>query len=67
MKYRFSIIFLILAAMLLASCMSTSFSGNSVLEAGKTLRGNLSVTTGTVTLEEKSKVTGTILLTSGVL
>jgi predicted small secreted protein len=67
MKYRFSIIFLILTAMMLAGCMSTSFSGNYVLEAGKTLRGNLFVTSGTVTLEENSKVTGTILLTSGVL
>jgi hypothetical protein len=67
MKNKCSIIGLILAAVMLTSCMSTSFSGNYVLGAGKTLRGNLFVTSGMVTLEENSKVTGTILLTSGVL
>jgi hypothetical protein len=67
MNRKFSIIILILASLLLTSCMSTSFSGNYVLGTGKTLRGNLFVTSGMVTLEENSHVTGTILLTSGVL
>ncbi len=67
MNRKSSIIILILAALLLSSCMSTSFSGNYVLGAGKTLRGNLFVTSGVVTLEENSRVTGTIMLTSGVL
>ncbi len=67
MKHKTVVVILILAAILLTSCMSTSFSGNYVLGAGKTLRGNLFVTSGTVTLEENSHVTGSILLTSGVL
>ncbi len=67
MHRKYSIIILILASLMLTSCMSTSFSGNYVLGAGKTLRGNLFVTSGMVTLEENSRVTGTILLTSGVL
>jgi hypothetical protein len=67
MKRKLLIIPLILAALLLSSCMATSFSGNYVLGTGKTLRGNLFVTSGIVTLEENSRVTGTILLTSGVL
>jgi cytoskeletal protein CcmA (bactofilin family) len=67
MNRKFSMIVLILAAVLLTSCTATSFSGNYVLGAGETLRGNLFVTSGTVTLEENSRVTGTILITSGVL
>jgi uncharacterized membrane protein len=47
--------------------MSTSFSGNYVLQEGKTLRGNLFVTSGSVTMKEGSKVTGTNMLTSGEL
>ena len=60
-------IIMVLAALLLTSCISASFSGNYVLSAGKTLRGNLFVTSGTATLEENSRVTGTIMLTSGEL
>jgi len=67
MNRKISIIVLILAALVLNSCMSASFSGNYILKAGKTLRGNLFVTSGSVTLEEGSRVTGTILLTSGEL
>ncbi len=67
MNRKVAIIIFVLAALLLTSCMSASFSGNYVLRAGKTLRGNLFVTSGSVTLEENSRVTGTILLTSGEL
>src|SRR4030043_502307 len=67
MNRKSTIIFLVLVAMLLTSCMSASFSGNYVLRAGKTLRGNLFVTSGSVTLQENSRVTGTIMLTSGEL
>ena len=67
MNRKFTIITLILAALLLTSCMSASFSGNYVLGAGKTLRGNLFATSGSVTLEENSRVTGTVMLTSGEL
>jgi len=67
MNRKFVIIIMVLAALLLTSCMSASFSGNYVLQAGKTLRGNLFVTSGSVTLEENSRVTGTIMLTSGEL
>ena len=64
-KYLFSLI--VVMTLLLTSCMSASFSGNYVLSEGKTLRGNLFVTSGSVTLEANSRVTGTILLTSGEL
>ncbi len=67
MNRKLTILILIVAALLLTSCMSASFSGNYVLQAGKTLRGNLFVTSGSVTLEENSRVTGTIMLTSGEL
>ena len=60
-------IIMIVAALVLSGCMSASFSGNYVLQAGKTLHGNLFVTSGSVTLEENSRVTGTIMLTSGEL
>ncbi len=61
------VILMLLCALLLTSCVSTSFSGNYILEAGKTLRGNLFVTSGSVTLQDNSRVTGTIMLTSGLL
>ena len=67
MNRKISIFVLVLAALLLSSCMSASFSGNYVLRAGRTLHGNLFVTSGSVTLEENSRVTGTIMLTSGEL
>ena len=67
MKAKFSIIILLLATLLLNSCMSASFSGNYILREGKILNGNLFVTSGSVTLEENSRVTGTIMLTSGEL
>jgi uncharacterized membrane protein/predicted small secreted protein len=67
MNRKLTIIILILVAMLLTSCMSASFSGNYVLNAGKTLHGNLFVTSGSVTMEENSRVTGTIMMTSGEL
>jgi hypothetical protein len=67
MNRKLLIIVMILAALLLSSCMSASFSGNYVLKEGKTLRGNLFVTSGSVTMQENSRVTGTIMLTSGEL
>ncbi len=67
MKRLLTINALVVILLLLAGCMSASFSGNYVLAAGKTLRGNLFVTSGSVTLEENSRVTGTIFLTSGSL
>ena len=67
MKRKFAFIVIILAALILSSCMSASFSGNYVLKEGKTLRGNLFVTSGSVTMQENSRVTGTIMLTSGEL
>ncbi len=67
MNRKFTIILMVVFALLLTSCMSASFSGNYILRAGKTLRGNLFVTSGSVTLEENSRVTGTIMLTSGEL
>ena len=67
MNRKFTILIMVLAALVLTSCMSASFSGNYVLSAGKTLRGNLFVTSGSATLEENSRVTGTIMLTSGEL
>jgi cytoskeletal protein CcmA (bactofilin family) len=67
MKTKLTIIIVLLTALFLTGCMSTSFSGNYVLKSGKTLRGNLFVTSGSVTLEENSRVTGTIMLTSGEL
>lgn len=67
MNRKWVIIILVLGALLLTSCMSTSFSGNYVLNSGKTLRGDLFVTSGSTTLEENSRVTGTRFLTSGEL
>jgi hypothetical protein len=67
MKRKFATIVIILAALLLSSCTSASFSGNYVLKEGKTMRGNLFVTSGSVTMQENSRVTGTIMLTSGEL
>jgi predicted acyltransferase (DUF342 family) len=67
MKHRLTMTILLLGALLLTGCMSASFSGNYVVQAGDTLRGNLFVTSGSVMLEEGSRVTGTIILTSGAL
>lgn len=67
MNHKRTIIFLLLGAFMLTGCMSASFSGNYVVQAGDTLRGNLFVTSGSVMLEEGSRVTGTIILTSGAL
>lgn len=67
MNRKLSFIMLLLVSLLLTSCMSASFSGNYILGSGQTLRGNLFVTSGTVTLKENSRVTGSILLTSGSL
>jgi predicted small secreted protein len=67
MKHKFVVIILVLTSILLSGCTSASFSGNYVLEQGKTLRGNLFVTSGSVTMQENSRVTGTIMLTSGEL
>jgi hypothetical protein len=58
---------LLVVSVLLTGCWSASFSGNYVLKEGKTLRGNLFVTSGSVTMEANSRVTGTIFLTSGEL
>jgi cytoskeletal protein CcmA (bactofilin family) len=67
MKKLKSTFLLLLAALLLAGCMSTSFSGDYVVQSGHTLRGNLVATSGSVTLEENSRVTGSVILTSGEL
>jgi len=67
MNRKWIAIILVLAAVLLSSCMSASFSGNYIVKEGDTLRGNLFVTSGSVTLQENSRVTGTIMLTSGEL
>jgi len=67
MNRKLKIIFLILGVLLLTGCTSTSFSGNYVVKSGETLRGNLFVTSGSVTLGENSRVTGSIILTSGDL
>lgn len=67
MNHKFTTIILLFAALVLTGCMSTSFSGNYVVQSGDTVRGNLFVTSGSVILEENSRVTGTILLTSGEL
>ena len=67
MKRICTIAVMVIAAMLLSSCMAASFSGNYVVKSGQTLHGNLFVTSGSVTLEENSRVTGTVLLTSGEL
>lgn len=60
-------IIIILSMFLLSGCMSASFSGNYIVREGRTLRGDLFVTSGTVTLEANSQVTGSIYMTSGVL
>ena len=67
MSRKLTFTILLLGAFLLTGCMSTSFSGNYVVNSGQTLRGNLFVTEGLVTLEENSRVTGTIMMTSGDL
>ena len=67
MKRQFVIILILVTALLLTGCMSASFAGNYVLKEGKTLRGNLFVTSGSVTMQENSRVTGIIMLTSGEL
>jgi hypothetical protein len=67
MNRKLTIMILIVAALLLTSCMTASFSGNYALQEGKILRGDLFVTSGSVTLEENSRVTGTIMMTSGEL
>jgi uncharacterized membrane protein len=67
MNQKFTILILVIAALLLTGCTSASFSGNYILKSGTTLRGNLFVTSGSVTLEENSHMTGTVLLTSGEL
>lgn len=67
MNRKLTITILLLGALMLSGCISTSFSGNYVLRSGKTLHGNLFVTSGSVTLQENSRVTGWIFLTSGEL
>lgn len=67
MKHKLTITLLLLGALLLTGCMSASFSGNYIVQAGDTLRGNLFVTSGSVLLEEGSRVTGSVILTSGAL
>jgi hypothetical protein len=67
MNHKPTMIILLLVTLVLAGCMSASFSGNYVVQAGDTLRGNLFVTSGSVLLKEGSRVTGTIILTSGAL
>ena len=67
MNHKRTIIVLLLGALFLTGCMSASFSGNYVVQAGDTLRGNLFVTSGSVLLEEDSRVTGNVILTSGAL
>ncbi len=56
MNRKILIIIMVLAALLLTGCTSASFSGNYVLTEGKILHGNLFVTSGSVTMEENSRV-----------
>jgi cytoskeletal protein CcmA (bactofilin family) len=67
MKHKWTFIILVLAALSLTGCLSTSFSGDYTVKSGTTLQGDLFVTEGIVTLEQNSRVTGTIMLTSGQL
>lgn len=67
MNRKWRILIFVLVALTLTGCMTASFSGNYVVNAGTTLQGDLFVTSGNVMLEDNSKVTGTILLTSGTL
>ncbi len=67
MREKLAAFGLLVAALILGGCMSTSFSGDYVLSAGQTLQGDLFVTSGSVTLQDNSRVTGTIVLTSGEL
>ena len=67
MNRKLTTFILLLAALFLSGCITTSFSGNYVLRSGQTLHGDLFVTSGSVTLEENSRVTGWIFLTSGEL
>jgi uncharacterized membrane protein len=67
MNRKIAILIMVIASLLLTGCMSASFSGNYVLKQGKTLHGNLFVTSGSVTMQENSRVTGAIMLTSGEL
>lgn len=67
MNHKLALTVLLLGALMLTGCISTSFSGDYVVKSGTTLHGDLFVTSGTVTLEENSRVTGTIMLTSGDL
>ncbi len=67
MNPKWTTIILIIGTLLLSGCVSTSFSGNYVVRPGDILRGDLFVTSGSVTLGENSRVTGTVILTSGEL
>ena len=67
MNHKLTNAILLLGALILTGCISTSFSGNYVLKPGETLHGDLFVTEGSVTLQENSRVTGWIILTSGEL
>ena len=50
MNYKLARTLSILVTLLLNGCMSASFSGNYVVKSGETLRGDLFVTSGSVTL-----------------
>ena len=67
MNHKIANVILLLGALMLVGCISTSFSGNYILRSGQTLHGDLFVTEGSVTLQENSRVTGWILMTSGEL
>lgn len=67
MNHKLRSTILLLGALLLSGCISASFTGDYVLRSGQTLQGNLFATSGSVTLEEDSRVTGWIVLTSGEL
>jgi hypothetical protein len=67
MKRTFTLVLLILFTLLASGCATMSMSGTYTLGRGKTLRGNLVVTSGHATLGESSRVTGSVFVTSGHL
>lgn len=65
---KFTYLLLIgLLSLLVSGCATVSTRDDYTLESGRTLRGNLVITSGVATLEEGSRVTGNVLMTSGDL
>ena len=57
----------LMVAFLATGCMTISTSGDYNLRGDRTLRGDLIITSGEATLEEGSRVTGNVYMTSGTL